>query len=930
MSNLPPAVRLAGIAVTAVFAMTLALPALAAPPAGNSAGPAGDTAADGTAVALSAGCPWRKHYTFMPPRLSVAAAAEAGIEADAASRAKALAGHYRGGLSTPPPPADWRGAGFDDSDWLVGSGGEFATGDSRMGAGANLTYARGTDGFVPEVGLVCARGKFQVAEPGEVRSLTLQLAYRGGFVAWLNGKEVARGHLPAGEIAADTPAAEVPLDAFLAPPDAKGNRVPLHWWYHQDAQSVPLWAKRERSAGPVRIDPSLLRRGVNVLAIEHHRSDYPAACRDKKTGLCFATVGLSTLRLTADAPAGCVRSGTDRPAGLQVWTRPAWEAVHETSYADPAEGLSPVRIAAARNGEFSGQVVVGSTAPIRALSVKAGALRADGGAEIAPSAVTVRYGSVNPVQAGRSGWRLDGLGGRRFDRLMDAPAEAVDPAAVANPSRLIRGAMGLPPAATPGAVVPVYVTVRVPKTASPGRYRGSLTVSGAGAEAVSVPVELTVADWTLSEVADYVSLVNVYQSPDTLARYYELDLWSDRHGAMIDRSMALMGRIGNIGLFLPLLAESQFGNAESMVVWLRRPDGTYDYDFSAFDRYLEAALKYHTRLKFVAVCAWGYECRTDRGKGAKVTVRDGASGGKSTLDLPACGTAECEKLLGPLLKAVRDRLAQRGLDKRMLLGLPADGGPDWQTVAMFRRILPEVRWIRESHFNAASYRYDPQDRAKTVPVAYNSIVWGGEVPDPAARRLYGWRYNGEHLIMTFNRAGASALNLHGFASPWAFRIWMSSTLAGGRNGNGRVGGDYWRIGMRPRGGGRISSEAEGGCGGTLYGSYLASAVGQVGLGNSTSDLFAPGPDGPVTTQRFENAIEGNQQTEARIAIERALLDKEHPLPAELAGRCQVLLDRRTNAIRMEPLGRSLGRQGWRESTRRLYEVAGEVVKANAR
>ena len=102
----------------------------------------------------------------------------------------------------------------------------------------------------------------------------------------------------------------------------------------------------------------------------------------------------------------------------------------------------------------------------------------------------------------------------------------------------------------------------------------------------------------------------------------------------------------------------------------------------------------------------------------------------------------------------------------------------------------------------------------------------------------------------------------------------------------------WPDGRVRRGGGRISSEAEGGCGGTLYGSYLASAVGQVGLGTSTSDLFAPGPDGPVTTQRFENAIEGNQQAEARIAIERALLDKEHPLPEDLAARCRELLDRR--------------------------------------
>jgi hypothetical protein len=296
--------------------------------------------------------------------------------------------------------------------------------------------------------------------------------------------------------------------------------------------------------------------------------------------------------------------------------------------------------------------------------------------------------------------------------------------------------------------------------------------------------------------------------------------------------------------------------------------------------------------------------------------------------LPDYGTPECEKLWRPLLTAIKARLAAKGLDGLMLLGLPADGTPHWSHVAMFRRILPDVAWIRESHYNIHSFRYDPEDKKATVPVAYNSIVWGGGVPDPADKRLYGWRHNPRHLVMTFNRAGASALNLHGFAPPWSYRMWMESTLAGGRNGNGRVGGDYWRIGMRPRGEGRVSSEAGGGCGGTLYGSYLPSSVGQVGLGNSTTDLFAPAPDGPVATVRLENAREGNQETEARIFIEKALLDKDRPLPKALAEKCRRLLDERTNVLRMFAIGAGgIARVGWQRRSRALYDLAGEVQRA---
>lgn len=67
---------------------------------------------------------------------------------------------------------------------------------------------------------------------------------------------------------------------------------------------------------------------------------------------------------------------------------------------------------------------------------------------------------------------------------------------------------------------------------------------------------------------------------------------------------------------------------------------------------------------------------------------------------------------------------------------------------------------------------------------------------------------------------------------------MEATLGVGRAGNGRVGGDYWKIGARFVGSGRISSGNSGGSRGTLFGIYLKSAVGQVGFG----ELVLPGRD----------------------------------------------------------------------------------------
>ena len=109
----------------------------------------------------------------------------------------------------------------------------------------------------------------------------------------------------------------------------------------------------------------------------------------------------------------------------------------------------------------------------------------------------------------------------------------------------------------------------------------------------------------------------------------------------------------------------------------------------------------------------------------------------------------------------------------------------------------------------------------SVPVRYNSIVYGADVPDPAARRLHGWQHRKDVLVMNFNRSG-SCLLLMGYPPPWSFRMWMESSIACGRNGNGRVGGDYWHIGAEILGEGQRGWGVIGGSGGSLFGRYLHS------------------------------------------------------------------------------------------------------------
>ncbi|MBI4602716.1 MAG: fibronectin type III domain-containing protein [Planctomycetes bacterium] len=86
---------------------------------------------------------------------------------------------------TVAPPAGWIDVGFDDSDpaWLTGTTG--------------IGYADGDDATVltdMEDGYMAffARKSFAVASVASVTTLTLQIDYDDGFVAYLNGTEIAR------------------------------------------------------------------------------------------------------------------------------------------------------------------------------------------------------------------------------------------------------------------------------------------------------------------------------------------------------------------------------------------------------------------------------------------------------------------------------------------------------------------------------------------------------------------------------------------------------------------------------------------------------------------------------------------------------------------------------------------------------------------
>ena len=153
---------------------------------------------------------------------------------------------------------------------------------------------------------------------------------------------------------------------------------------------------RVRSIGDLAVPRNMLRKGVNVLAVELIRAPYhkvlleeDGAGKRRRNKYDWNTCQIRRLQLTAAGAEGLVPNAT-RPEGFQVWNADAMAEDVNVDFGDQAEPLRPVTITGARNGSFTGKVVVGSAQAIDGLQVTPAELRGPAGGTIPAANVRIR------------------------------------------------------------------------------------------------------------------------------------------------------------------------------------------------------------------------------------------------------------------------------------------------------------------------------------------------------------------------------------------------------------------------------------------------------------------------------------------------------------------------------------------------------------
>ncbi len=766
---------------------------------------------------------------------------------------------------TPFPPQNWTDPDFDDSSWC------------RMSGELAATVQRGADRLSPYMALECRRGKFRVNAPARVKKMTLSLEFRGGVIVTLNGKEVRRAYLP------------------------ENKRIGLG----EPAQDYKADERPTRTLTDVDVPVRFLRKGVNILTVEVHRApNVETDIRFKANNyppfrVKGAKCGLKKFRLEAPSTyAGALVPNVTRPKGIQAWNSKAVAADFDLDYGDPNEELKPVTIVGTRNGVCSGKIIVGSNKPIRGLDAAVSNLvRVGGKGSIPATRVKVRYATPNGYESLANCRYLAAV--NRFDGLSRFLPKEV-PIRKKQQTRLNLRASDMP--LVFGAVVPVWVMVKIPRDAVPGDYKGTLTIRATGERDIEVSIRLRVCAWELPDPWKFQTFVEIIQSPESVAMRYDVPFWSEKHFQLIESSLKLLGQVGSKTAYIPLICETNLGNAETMVRWIDRGEGSYRYDFSIMDRYLDLVEKHQGKPAVVCFYVWdtflgpvgGYRWGQDRFKaghtaygnrGPEVSLLDPGTGKVTKLQLPRHADPRSVKLWRPLLVAVRDRMKKRGWENVMTLGLVSDRVPRKETIAFFKEVLPKIPWAGNSHVILDKHR------AEGLVLKYQSEVYDGNyVPDPSGARFYGWKSPGRGRWRNIDWVAQFPRALHDGYPLTTFRFLGEINLLSGYFGFARMGADFWPVSEpgRARPGRRVRY-------GKLSERYPKSSWSQL---NIKTTLLEPGKNGAVTTARFEMLREGLQQAEARIFIEQTLDNKalRARLGEGLVKQCREVLDDRTRTI----------------------------------
>lgn len=137
---------------------------------------------------------------------------------------------------------------------------------------------------------------------------------------------------------------------------------------------------------------------------------------------------------------------------------------------------------------------------------------------------------------------------------------------------------------------PIWLSIKIPHDAVPGTYKGELKLRSASGTQ-KIPFSFEVIEMTLPEPSEWKFHLDLWQNPYSIARYHKVELWSEEHFRYMEPVMKILAEAGQKVITTTILDRPWNGQTEdafgSMVTKTLKSDGTWEYGYDVFDRWVE-------------------------------------------------------------------------------------------------------------------------------------------------------------------------------------------------------------------------------------------------------------------------------------------------------------------------------------------------------
>ena len=345
-----------------------------------------------------------------------------------------------------------------------------------------------------------------------------------------------------------------------------------------------------------------------------------------------------------------------------------------------------------------------------------------------------------------------------------------------------------------GTTQPLWLDIQVPAETVPGTYKGSVIVNCDG-KRLSLPLQLQVADRVLPEPSQWSFHLDLWQNPYAVARYFDVPLWSSQHFDKMRPIMQMLAAAGQKVITCSVINRpwngQTFDHFESMIAKMKQIDGTWKYDYTVFDRWVEFMMScgITEQIDCYTLVPWHY----------RFDYYDCATNSVKHLDCRP-GEAKYHDFIVPFLKDFSRHLRQKGWFERTYIAM--DERPENQMEAAWQTIQdadPEFKIE-----GAANYSVDSEaaDRVDDISVGFQYNLLKEEAL--ARRAAKGQKTNfytccnpERPNTFTFSPPAESAyLGLHAAACNydgylrWAYNSWTKEPNEDTRYGNWPAGDCY--------------------------------------------------------------------------------------------------------------------------------------------